>query len=1351
MERRIHGEMADQHMPVGQGVQIRFIDDLKENRKATRNRRAKQDSYGVAIRVQGIDGQPFVVLNSGDQAKSSYGVQIKTDSNYGSISPNPPADHQGIASRASHTVRSSSSELELPENPYDNKGYRPSASQYSSTSDEELNSRPRAKPRALQPARKEELRRSQSHGSLNDPELDSYGYDGHYSERSSTLDTTYSQSSSSRGSLRKLDNGEPSSRTGFKPATSQQPTSFSSRSSLQRKGDLSPSSPPKMLSEDIDTKPLSSVDSLISKFDTKGQVRGRTARRSQASKEDKKRSQSLDGRKSNQDTGDSIDTRSTERNVQQDNRPFGKQSLQRVDINKNQLTTQWVAQTMEEPVTQRQQRSVQAEMQLKSTPDLLKDQQKDGDPNWEIVYNILRDGSGDNEVMLRKKTGLLLEKFQSLRASPGEDARTLLNQKKDLERKLSQLQQQLDDEIKQRLKQEINRDRPAAATHRLEIQLEENMEECKKLKEVLEKKKNELSSMNQELVEVRMSKEQAETKLRSLEMKLQDSKEELNKMRTQGVTSDKHALLKELHETQDELDDILQLRQRQDELLRQKDRELTALKGALKDEVANHDKELDNLRQQYQNDMQQLRRNMDNVSQDQISLESERQKINLVVRNLQRELEESSDEINQWKEMFQKNKEEFRSAKQEVLQLKMEKEEFEDELKEMKDRYSLLQAELEQAKKGSVKVGDLEAAKKDLQRFEDQVRQLSQEKKKVEDLLLQRDRELSALKGALKDEVSSHDQETEKLRLDYNRELQETIRDYEERLKEIQRSQDQGRQLSQEKQRMEDMLHQRERELSALKGALKDEVSGHDRETEKLRDQFSRELQQTKRDYEEQLRTKKRLEEEKGEFDRIRQVLENSLQESRDENDDLRRKILGLEAQVKELRTFSDDLERAESRLKEKVSRLEADKKRMEESLGQVTDQEQEFSMARREMETRLDEAQRSLKRLTLEYDELQECYQEEIRQKDQLKKTKNELEEQKRLLDKSMDKLTRELDNMSSESRDSLQILQLQLEEYKEKSRREITESQKQSKEKTAEAERLQGTIIRLQEEVQRLKQALQDSQADRENAVLDKELVVQRLQALEQDVDSKKRSQDDRYRQVKVLEDKVKRLEAELDEEKNTVELMTDRVNRSRDQMDQLRAELMQERSSRQDLECDKVSLERQNKDMKSRLASMEGQQKPSANVSQLEARLLEVQEKLQFEERERNTLLSTNRKLERKIKELNIQLEDERLQVNDQKDQLNLRVKALKRQVDEAEEEIERMEGLRKKAAREVEEQMEINEQLQARLKAMEKENRNRKPTRPAADDDFSSDGEFDAPYDPSSITSLLTESNLQTSAC
>lgn len=46
------------------------------------------------------------------------------------------------------------------------------------------------------------------------------------------------------------------------------------------------------------------------------------------------------------------------------------------------------------------------------------------------------------------------------------------------------------------------------------------------------------------LIEVRMSKEQVESKLRSLEGKLQDAKEEANQMRLKGASGDKHALLK---------------------------------------------------------------------------------------------------------------------------------------------------------------------------------------------------------------------------------------------------------------------------------------------------------------------------------------------------------------------------------------------------------------------------------------------------------------------------------------------------------------------------------------------------------------------------------------------------------------------------------------------------------------------------------------------------------------------------------------------------------------------------------------------------------------------------------------
>ena len=44
------------------------------------------------------------------------------------------------------------------------------------------------------------------------------------------------------------------------------------------------------------------------------------------------------------------------------------------------------------------------------------------------------------------------------------------------------------------------------------------------------------------------------------------------------------------------------------------------------------------------------------------------------------------------------------------------------------------------------------------------------------------------------------------------------------------------------KEEQEDLLRKRERELTALKGALKEEVSSHDREMDKLKEQYDAEL-----------------------------------------------------------------------------------------------------------------------------------------------------------------------------------------------------------------------------------------------------------------------------------------------------------------------------------------------------------------------------------------------------------------------------------------------------------------------------------------------------------------------------
>lgn len=97
----------------------------------------------------------------------------------------------------------------------------------------------------------------------------------------------------------------------------------------------------------------------------------------------------------------------------------------------------------------------------------------------------------------------------------------------------------------------------------------------------------------------------------------------------------------------------------------------------------------------------------------------------------------------------------------------------------------------------------------------------------------------------------------------------------------------------------------------------------------------------------------------------------------------------------------------------------------------------------------------------------------------------------------------------------------------------------------------------------------------------------------------------------------------------------------------MDQLRSELMQERSARHDLEMDKSAVERQVhahtraqrctsvscktcsvffkhslasqvKELRSRVADMEGQTRPSTGISVLENKIQELEERLRSEER-------------------------------------------------------------------------------------------------------------------------------------
>lgn len=119
---------ADRKPPVDYGVQIRFIKDLDDmgGGYAERNRGVggagaaggsgtpPTSKYGVAVRVQGISGKPYVVLKDGGKG-DSYGVQLKTQ-------PQPQTPVLGLSSQFNSLPPRPHDSAKTPKDPYSSFG-----------------------------------------------------------------------------------------------------------------------------------------------------------------------------------------------------------------------------------------------------------------------------------------------------------------------------------------------------------------------------------------------------------------------------------------------------------------------------------------------------------------------------------------------------------------------------------------------------------------------------------------------------------------------------------------------------------------------------------------------------------------------------------------------------------------------------------------------------------------------------------------------------------------------------------------------------------------------------------------------------------------------------------------------------------------------------------------------------------------------------------------------------------------------------------------------------------------------------------------------------------------------------
>ncbi|KAM9724571.1 cingulin isoform 2-T4 [Menidia menidia] len=897
------------------------------------------------------------------------------------------------------------------------------------------------------------------------------------------------------------------------------------------------------------------------------------------------------------------------------------------------------------------------------TPDLLLDQVQSSEVSSEeeqvmrTVYSILRQGSGESDAVIWHKVKTIFQRIQSMK--PKESPLDWMREKRELETKVAELQAALREERRNSLS---NSD-PA-----LKAELESCLDENLQLQEMLDRKKKELNETQSELTQLRMDRENAETRVRNMEDQLAELQDELRK--ENGGKTD-------LLSCQAQLMEVCQLKQKLEETLRQRERELTALKGALKDEVATHDKEIEALRQQYSSDMEKLRSSMEQVSQSHAGIEAERLRVNASVRSLQQQLEDCRDESTHWMEQFHSTRDELRATKQELLQIRLEKEEFEDELKELKEK-------MHTVKEQTPDPGHTQTINQELQRTSADLQKTRSELEKRRTELDKKVMEVISIK-------KSHQNQEAELQYEINR--------------------------------------------------LKEQL-------QRAKDDFAKAQEKSKRLPSPAIVSE--LEQKLGEAQSEATQLKEKLSLAEEELDDTKARLSRAQVDVSSLQDAQKDQETTNNRLKDKLSRLET---QLQSSATESSEAELALHTEVRGLRSELDEAKRKSSRLSQEHRELSLRLEDSDRDRDTLRLTISQLEENKRQQERALEKLNKEYTSLNLSLKEETQVLKVQLEEQRERARKEMQEAQRHGNDAHSELERNQLNLRRVEEEMSRLKRELQLAIEERDNHQLDKELLTNRLRHLEGEIEASKNSQNEKSREIRILEDKLKRTELELEEEKSSVEMLTERVARSRDQIDQLRSDIMQERSSKQDLELDKNAMERHLKELRSRVADLEGNSRSSAGVSQLENRIQELEEQLRTEEREKNSVLASQRRLERKLKDINMTLDEERHTHTEQRDQLALRVKALKRQVDEGETELERIETLRRKAQRDMEEQMELKEALQARVTALETElkRKTQASMRPVLDSSALSSDDDDSLFDSSTITSILTESNLQTSSC
>ncbi|KAE8633491.1 hypothetical protein XENTR_v10001894 [Xenopus tropicalis] len=812
------------------------------------------------------------------------------------------------------------------------------------------------------------------------------------------------------------------------------------------------------------------------------------------------------------------------------------------------------------------------------------------------------------------------------------------------------------------------------------------------LEEKLKKKDFEISQMNTKIEDEQNVASQLLKKLKELQARIEELEEELEAERAARAKVEKlrSDLSRELEEISERLEEAGGATSVQLELNKKREIEFLKLRRDLEESTLQSEATAAALRKKHADSVAELSEQIDNLQRVKQKLEKEKSELKLELDDVASNMEQvikGKANLEKLCRTLEDQANEYRTKSEETQRtandLSTQRAKLQTENGELTRRLDEKEALVSQLTRGKQTY---------TQQLEDLKRQLEEESKAKNalahalqsarhdcDLLREQYEEEQEAKAELQRILSKANSEVAQWRTKYETDA-------------IQRTEE----LEEAKKKLAQRLQEAEEAVEAVNAKCSS--------LEKTKHRLQNEIEDLMVDLERSNAAAAALDKKQRNFDKILSEWKQKFEESQAE----------LESSQKEARSLSTELFKLKNSYEESLEHLETFKrenKNLQEEISDLTEQlgesgksihelekvRKQLEQEKMELQSALEEAEGSLEheegkilRVQLELQQIKAEFERKLSEKDE------EFDQAKRNNQRAVDTLQASLEAETRSRNEALRVKKKmegdlnEMEIHLSQANRIASEAQKQLK-------NLQGVLKDTQlqlDDTLRINEDLKENTAivERRNTLLQAELEELRS-ILEQTERSRKLAEQELIEtnervqllhsqntslinQKKKMENDLSQLQGEVEEAVQECRNAEEKAKKAITDAAMMAEELKKEQDTSAHLERMKKNMEQTIKDLQQRLdeaeqIAMKGGKK---QLQKLEARVRELDNELEAEQKRNAESVKGMRKYERRIKELTYQTEEDRknlIRLQDLVDKLQLKVKGYKRQAEEAEE--------------------------------------------------------------------------------